>query len=76
MIEAFSVAGSNANKQTSLVVDAEEHALLARHPKARYVVGNDARFLFVPITTMLNEWLADRLLSGPRPKPRVLQRKS
>ena len=60
----------------SLVVDAYEHALLGRYPRARYLVGNDARYLLAPIQT-LPEWLGDwilRKLESGRPLPAAVER--
>jgi retinol dehydrogenase-16 len=44
------------------VVDAYVHALLGRYPRARYLVGLDARFLFTPLT-WVPEWLGDWVLA-------------
>lgn len=38
-----------ALEKTELVVDAYEHAMLGRFPRARYVIGGHAKFLFMPI---------------------------
>ena len=57
------------------VVDAYTHALLARFPRDRYVVGNDARFIYLPIQ-QLPEWLGDWLLevlAKNRPIPRMVK---
>ena len=40
------------------VVNAYKHALLAVFPRARYVVGLDARFLWLPLQ-MLPQWMSD-----------------
>ena len=48
--------------QLSYVVDAYEHALFGLFPRARYVIGNDAKFIFVPIQ-WLPEWLGDFVLT-------------
>ena len=48
------------------VIDAYEHALLGRFPRARYVVGFDANYLWWPLQ-MLPEWLGDYLLSKAVP---------
>ncbi|XP_052807866.1 17-beta-hydroxysteroid dehydrogenase type 6-like [Mya arenaria] len=45
-----------------LVVGAYEHAVTAKHPKYRYVVGWDANYFFRPLW-MLPEWLSDFILS-------------
>jgi len=43
------------------VVDAYQHALFGTFPRARYVVGYDAKFVFLPLLWM-PEWLSDWLL--------------
>jgi len=40
------------------VVDAYQHALLGVYPRARYVVGFDAKFVWLPLQWM-PEWLGD-----------------
>jgi len=44
------------------VVNAYQHALLGRFPRARYMVGRDAKYVFLPIQ-WLPEWLGDWVLS-------------
>ncbi|KAK7483438.1 hypothetical protein BaRGS_00025378 [Batillaria attramentaria] len=44
-----------------VVTDAYEHALCARFPRTRYVVGMDANLLFIPLS-YLPDCLADMLL--------------
>lgn len=64
------------SSKTSDVVDAYEEALLGRYPRARYVVGVDANFLFKPLQA-LPECLSDRLLELLAPKgptPAALRR--
>lgn len=43
------------------VVGAYEHALLGRFPRARYVIGTDAIFLWLPVQ-WLPEWIGDYIL--------------
>ncbi|XP_052818550.1 17-beta-hydroxysteroid dehydrogenase type 6-like [Mya arenaria] len=45
-----------------LVVDAYEHAVTAKYPKYRYVVGWDANYIFRPLW-MAPEWFSDFILS-------------
>ncbi|XP_078579913.1 retinol dehydrogenase 16-like isoform X2 [Branchiostoma floridae x Branchiostoma japonicum] len=47
------------------VVDSMEHALCATHPRSRYVIGWDVRFMFVPISWLPTELgdLAIRLVA-------------
>jgi len=52
------------------VVDAYQHALLGRFPRARYMVGPDAKYMFLPIQ-WLPEWLGDWAFSSLT-KKRVL----
>jgi len=44
------------------VVDAYQHALLGTYPRARYLVGFDAKFIWMPLQWM-PEWLGDWLLT-------------
>ncbi|XP_078666284.1 retinol dehydrogenase 16-like isoform X4 [Branchiostoma floridae x Branchiostoma belcheri] len=44
------VASERFMEDPVLVVDAMEHALCATHPRSRYVVGWDVRFMFMPIS--------------------------
>jgi len=72
MLSAFEKTGST---NPTPIVDAYVHAVLGRYPRARYVVGNDAKFIYLPIQA-LPEWLSDWLLdnSDPKkPKPAVLK---
>ena len=45
------------------VANAYIHALLARHPKARYLVGKDAHYIWIPIGCWLPEWLGDAIFA-------------
>jgi len=49
------------------VVDAYQHALLGTYPRARYLVGFDAKFIWMPLQ-YLPEWLGDWLLAKFDPK--------
>ncbi|CAH1247903.1 HSD17B6 [Branchiostoma lanceolatum] len=44
------IAGDWIKKDPIAVVHAMEHALCATHPRSRYVIGWDARLLFIPIS--------------------------
>jgi len=55
------VQGGSRLPAMDAVVDVYEHAVLAVRPRARYVVGHDARFLWLPIQA-LPEWLGDSVL--------------
>jgi len=57
-VDGFRKIGSNNFEP---VVDAYEHALLGLYPRARYMVGKDAKFFFLPIQ-WLPEWLGDFIL--------------
>jgi len=50
-----------ASSRLSDVSDAYVHALMARYPRARYVVGSDAKYFM--ILTILPEWLSDLIMS-------------
>jgi len=58
------------------VSDAYEHAVLAQHPKQRYLVGNDAWLLYSWLA-LLPSWLADFITAtlGPQPLPAFLRKK-
>jgi len=64
LLTAFEKTGS---LRPNDVIDAYEHALLGWFPRTRYVVGNDAKFIFVPLS-VLPEWLSDFLLDKSDPK--------
>ena len=55
------------------VVNVYEHALLCSFPRARYLVGTDAKFVWIPLNHWMPEWLGDWLLEqlggkdGPKP---------
>ncbi|XP_050388746.2 retinol dehydrogenase 16 [Patella vulgata] len=51
------------------VIDAYEHAITARYPKSRYILGNDAKYFFRLLWT-IPEWMSDFIIcfSSPRPK--------
>ena len=49
-----------------LVIDVITHALFARFPKRRYLVGLDAKYLFRPLMYG-PDWLSDFVLSWPAP---------
>lgn len=60
------------------VVDAYEHALLGLFPRARYMVGRDAVFIYLPIQ-WLPEWLGDWVfakLDTDLPLPAALAKKA
>ena len=71
MADAHGLLSDNVDQ----VCAAYEHALLGRYPRARYVVGLDARLVMLPIQC-LPEWLADWLhdaLARGRPLPAACQ---
>lgn len=74
--EGFNLSLRWASTRPSDVVDAYEHALLALFPRERYVVGRDARYVFIPIHS-LPEWLGDwilRKLDSVRPSPAAVSK--
>ena len=50
------------SERISDVIDAYEHALLGCYPRARYLIGKDARLVWVPLNHWMPEWLGDWLL--------------
>ena len=60
------------------VVDAYQHALLGRFPRARYVLGKDALY-FIRVMEKLPEWIPDlfldKCLDTKRPLPACLLKK-
>ena len=66
------------SERISDVIDAYEHALLGSFPRARYVVGKDARLVWIPLNHWMPEWLGDWLLeklAKERPTPRAIVQK-
>ncbi|KAK3095115.1 hypothetical protein FSP39_010460 [Pinctada imbricata] len=61
-----------SSKDTYKVVDAYVHALCAKYPKYRYVVGTDANTIFRFLWTV-PEWLSDFLLCSKLPVPRGIK---
>nr|CAB3225316.1 D-beta-hydroxybutyrate dehydrogenase, mitochondrial-like [Phallusia mammillata] len=52
----------NSSEQFDLVVDAMAHALTAKYPKERYVIGDDAKYFFVPLSYLpckLQIWILE-----------------
>ncbi|KAK6970170.1 retinol dehydrogenase 2-like isoform X1 [Biomphalaria glabrata] len=49
------------NEDTDKVIDAYIQAITAKYPKARYLVGFDAKFIYVPLYH-LPEWLMDLII--------------
>jgi len=63
--------------RVSDVVNAYEHALLGLYPRARYVIGFDAKYIWLPLQWM-PEWMGDMILGKldpERPLPAVLRKK-
>ena len=63
--------------QVSDVVDAYVHALLGRYPRARYVLGPDSKYFWLPVQA-LPEWLGDWVWrsTDPRPLPAAATRRN
>jgi hypothetical protein len=58
------------------VVDAYEHALFGLFPRARYLIGLDAKLLWLPLQ-WLPEWLGDYIqvkANRERPIPDILKK--
>lgn len=56
------------SSQLSSVVNAYEHALFGIFPRARYTVGKDLKYLFLPLQ-WLPEWLGDLMWIKLMPEP-------
>ncbi len=60
-------------RDLSPVVDAYIHAALGKYPRARYLIGVDAKYIAMPLQ-WLPEWLGDWILlnvlkkDSPKPK--------
>jgi NAD(P)-dependent dehydrogenase (short-subunit alcohol dehydrogenase family) len=64
------------SSKVSDVVDSYEDALLSRYPRARYVVGLDANFLFLPLQALpecISDWLLE-VISPKGPTPAALRK--
>ncbi|XP_074550999.1 retinol dehydrogenase 7-like [Halichoeres trimaculatus] len=59
-----------ADEDLMKVVNCMEHGVSAVHPRARYSVGWDAKFLWLPLSYMPT-WVLDRLILSGSPKPQV-----
>ncbi|XP_072197140.1 dehydrogenase/reductase SDR family member 9 [Excalfactoria chinensis] len=62
------------NTDISLVVECMEHALTSVHPWAHYVVGQDAKWFWTPLSRMPTD-VQDFVLLRNREKPAVSHRK-
>ncbi|XP_005108515.1 retinol dehydrogenase 7-like isoform X3 [Aplysia californica] len=47
-----------ASADIDQVVDAYVHAITSKFPRTRYVVGNDARFIYIPLS-LVPDWCGD-----------------
>jgi len=68
--DQYAKAYAGMSERTWEVVDALEHALLGMFPRARYGVGTDVRYIYLPLQWMpewLGDWLADILFRLPTP---------
>jgi hypothetical protein len=62
----------------SPVIDAYQHAVLGRFPRARYVVGISIRLILIPFSH-LPEWLFDavlRIVGLSLPVPEAIKKKT
>uniref|UniRef100_A0AC35G7E6 17-beta-hydroxysteroid dehydrogenase type 6 n=1 Tax=Panagrolaimus sp. PS1159 TaxID=55785 RepID=A0AC35G7E6_9BILA len=56
-IQSFNAGTSLvANRNIDIVTDAYIHALCAKSPRARYVCGWDAKYIFIPMSFMPSTW--------------------
>ena len=69
--------GKSDSEKVSEVVDAYEHALLSRFPRARYLVGMEAATIYRALDKC-PEWLADLIMGilFKRPLPACLSKKT
>jgi retinol dehydrogenase-16 len=66
-----------ASGRLNIVTDAFEHAILGRYPQARYVIGADIKFLFLPVAVLperLGDWIL-AMLDRSKPLPAILRKK-
>lgn len=59
------------------VIDAYQHAILGRFPRARYLVGLDLRLVIIPLS-YLPEWIFDSVvgfIGFLQPVPGTLKKK-
>ena len=76
MEQASKLSRRLSSGHTNDVVNAYEHALCAMFPRARYVVGFDANYIWLPLQPLpewLGDWLLDRM-AWDKPIPAVLKR--
>ena len=65
---------ANMSTDFNQVIDSYTHAVTAKWPKARYVVGMDAN-TFYRLLWNIPEWMAARMLSNFMwPKPEALRK--
>lgn len=55
------VIGVLSSSNVDAVIDAYQNALLARFPRARYVIGPDSHLVWLP-GSWLPEWITDFLM--------------
>jgi len=76
--EGLTAVEMRCSERLDDVVDAYEHALLGRYPRARYVVGKDAQFLWIPLSNMpacVGDYVM-AYLQPKRPLPAALQKRA
>jgi len=73
---AYNVTAIPFGNRMSHVTDTVVQALFSRYPRARYVVGNDANYAFIPVT-QLPEWISDWIIDmvGGCPVPAVMKKR-
>lgn len=60
-VGALTATATPSSSSLRPVVDAYTHAIVSRYPHNRYVVGPDAKYVFIPLS-YLPDWLSDWLL--------------
>jgi len=70
------VTSGGYGNRNSHVTDGVIQALFSRFPRARYVVGNDANYVFLPVQDLLPEWLSDWVIGlvGSSPVPAIMKK--
>ena len=74
--DGLSAVEKKCSERLDDVVDAYEHALLGRFPRARYVVGTDAKILWIPLAnapTCVGDAVL-RYLERKRPLPAAVKK--
>ncbi|XP_045176008.2 retinol dehydrogenase 7-like [Mercenaria mercenaria] len=66
IINGMKLSAKHVRGHPQTVADAMTHALVAKQPKLRYLVGTDAH-LFFRLLSWLPEWIVDHIIGWPAP---------